>query len=447
MAIRTRCPGCQTVYSLADHLAGKTVRCKKCESAIVVSAAKESAEDEGDESKSRGAVGEREKIQTRPSASKRPPGPTVAEPRRPRRRDRDDEEDDEELEIRRPRRVSNRGLVIGLIAGCAGLLLLLAGGTLLLVLLFANRSGTKTADLLAGGDGPWPEVGPLPLTENAVVLHIAGVVDEPTREAISDKLQALALEAGNFNMSSRSHGDRMTVVLMPVQNVQALSQELDFGTVDNVNGRIITMTARKAEGPPPNADVVTKALHQLKSPSRHKRQEAVRNLKDMLPDEKRRADVVMALEPLLNDSDLFTRKFAIEALGVWGNKDALPLLLNAMREKDNRGEAIKALGRLKDERAAEPIAERLEEFFDRHEAEEALKRMGPIAEKAVLTRLNHHDWQVRMTVCDILGAIGTKQSIPPLEKVVEAGKDPFSGQNHLVAKKAEQAIRAIKARQ
>jgi HEAT repeat protein len=118
-----------------------------------------------------------------------------------------------------------------------------------------------------------------------------------------------------------------------------------------------------------------------------------------------------------------------------------------MKDKDTRGDAMKALGRLKDERAAEPIAERLEDFFDRHGAEEALKQMGLVAEKAVLARLDHPDWQVRIAVCDVLGVIGTRQSIPPLEKVVAAGKDPFSGQNHFVAKKAEEAIKAIKARQ
>ncbi len=205
--------------------------------------------------------------------------------------------------------------------------------------------------------------------------------------------------------------------------------------------------AKEDEGALPNADSLTKTLHQASSPNVLKRHEAIRKLKGMLPDDKRRAEVVKALEPLLTNDDHFTRHWAIEALGIWGNKDAVPLLLNAMREQETRGEAMKALARLKDERAVEPIAQRLEEFFDRHEAEEALKAMGPMAEKAVLARLNHHDWLVRKAVCDVLGAIGTKESIPALEKVVAAGKDPFSGQNHLAAKFAEQAIRSIKARQ
>jgi HEAT repeat protein len=155
----------------------------------------------------------------------------------------------------------------------------------------------------------------------------------------------------------------------------------------------------------------------------------------------------VAVPPLVNDADHFTRLWAIEALGVWGTKDAVPSLLKAMKDKESRGDAMKALGRLKDERAAEPIAERLEEFFDQHEAAEALKQMGPVAEKAVLARLNHHDLHVRITACDILAVIGTQKSIPPLEKVVAAGKDPFAGEAHLVAMKAEQAIKSIRSRQ
>jgi predicted Zn finger-like uncharacterized protein len=435
MTIRTRCPSCQSVYNLADQLAGKTVRCKKCEAAIVVRAAKGDVEEEAVETKSRRESGS---VQTRANSSKSSPARTEDEPIRPRRRNR---EDDDDLDVRHSRRRSNRGLVIGLIAGGVGLLLLLAGGVALAILLF--RSGKS----LVNADSSWPTLNAPLGAPDSVVLHISGVVDDNTQEAVSDRLQAIAQGGGNSNMASTRQGDRMTVWLTPVHDVEALSRMIDFGTVESVDGNTITVSARKAEGPPANADVVTKALHQLKSPVAHRRLEAVRKLKEMLPDEKHRAEVVKALEPLMNDKDHFTRQFAIEAIGVWGNKDAVPLLLNAMREKETRTVAMNALGRIKDERAAEPIADRLEDFFDRHEAAEALKRMGPIAEKAVLAHLNHHEWMVQQVVCDILAAIGTKQSIPALEKVVAAGKDPFSGEKHLAANFAQQAIRAIKARQ
>ena len=38
MSIRVRCPGCNAEYALADSMAGKKVRCKKCEAVIAVKA-------------------------------------------------------------------------------------------------------------------------------------------------------------------------------------------------------------------------------------------------------------------------------------------------------------------------------------------------------------------------------------------------------------------------
>lgn len=413
MPIRTICPHCRTVYSLADHLAGKTVRCKNCSEAIVVRAAKPGAE----KTASRGDGGAREKIQAQPSQAKRPAA--LSDDERPRRRKRDEER--EAPPIRRDR---NRGLVIGLIVGGVGLVLVLGGGVLLAMLLIG---GTRPADQM-------PLAPP-----DAVMVHISGVADEATREAVSDKLHALA-RADHINVNTTGQGDLLTALFRPVNDVQAFSQKLDFGTINSTNDRTITMTAHKVQGLPANADAVTKALYNLKSANVHKRMEAARKLKDMLPDDRRRKEVVKGLEPVLQDDEFFTRKFAIEALGIWGNKEAVPLLLQAMRDKETRDDAMKALARLKDERAAEPIAERLDDFSDLLSAVEALKQMGPAAEKAVLARLNHPDMHVRHFIFEILKVIGTKRSIPSLEKVV-AENDFFA------APEAKKAIQAIKARQ
>ena len=453
MPIRTTCPSCGSVYTLADHYAGKTVRCKECQAAIVVRAAKERADDEENDAGSRG------KIQTRPQASSPLERGTPARPR-PRRREREDDWDSE-----RSIQHSNRGLVIGLIAAGTVLLLLLVGGVFAVVL-FLGRSASNPSDLPAGADAggrprhnppeflaegdedpDWPSLGMRIVPPDSAILHIAGVVDDNTHEAISERLDSLFHEDGHHIVKRARRGDRMTVLVVFVGNVQAFSRKLDFGTVDSIKDRIITVTARKVDGPPPNADAVARALYQLKSPKANKRREAARQLKDAMPDGRRRAEVVKALAPLLNDSDVFTRQFAIEALGVWGDKDTVPLLINAMQGRETRHQAMNALARIKDERAAEAIAARLEEFGDLLLAAQALKKMGPIAEKAVLARLNHGETQVRLMVCEILTVIGTKQSIAPLEKVIAAGKDPFAGQDHLVAMRAKDTLKAIQRRQ
>lgn len=440
MPIRITCPNCRTVYPLADHLAGKTVRCKKCAGDIIVSAAKDYAEEDGGEIESR----TREQIQTRPPAG---PPPVRGDQRRtredegaPRRERRDDR-------VLPPALRGGRGWVLGLVGVGAALILLLGVGVLVVILVPFGQSGNKAPGVIAGADDGWPSFGPpLPSSDEAI-LHIDGVVDENTREAISEKLDAIADEDDAISNISPRRGDRITVLVMNnVKDVQAFSRKLDFGTVNGIEGRIITMTARKVDGPPRKADAVTKALHRLKSPTLHKRSDAAFKLTKMRPDE-HRAEVVKAMESLLNDDDFFMRQSAIEALGIWGNRDTVPILLKAMKDKKTRGDTIKALGRLKDERAAEPIAEQLEDVFHRDVAAEALKQMGPIAEKAVLARLNHHELFIRISVCNILKEIGTKLSIPALEKVVEAGRRINPGEDFHVAPFAKKAIEAIKVRQ
>jgi hypothetical protein len=58
----------------------------------------------------------------------------------------------------------------------------------------------------------------------------------------------------------------------------------------------------------------------------------------------------------------------------------------------------------------------------------------------MIQRLNHNDRDVRLAACEVLKVVGTRQSLPALEKVA-AEKDFF------LKPKAEEAIKTIKARQ
>ena len=114
-------------------------------------------------------------------------------------------------------------------------------------------------------------------------------------------------------------------------------------------------------------------------------------------------------------------------------------MLKALNHKHSWRSVLAALGRSKDERAVEPLAQLLESFFDQHEASEALRAMGPVAEKAVCERLRHPDHWVRSAACEVLKTIGTPQSLPRLEAIVAA-------EDFFVKRHAEDAIRAIRAR-
>lgn len=126
MSIRARCPQCAAEYNLADTLAGKKVRCKKCQALIAV-------------------PGPAEAVAPAPAST-----PTA----RPRRRDRD--EDDAP-----PVKKKGSGLVLWLVLGGVGALLLLpllcCGGVLMFAPIhITTTSGTSpaTSGPVASGGGP-----------------------------------------------------------------------------------------------------------------------------------------------------------------------------------------------------------------------------------------------------------------------------------------------------
>jgi predicted Zn finger-like uncharacterized protein len=142
MPISARCPGCQAQYVLADNLAGKRVRCKKCQEPFTV-ASPSTAGDEPmdviavDEPTPRRAAPRRDGLQSSPRTPPPLPGRQDRHDEdRPRRRMRDDEDDE-------PRSGAGNAPV-GLIIGIAGgvLFLLIVGVTL--AMLLSHDSSTTT---------------------------------------------------------------------------------------------------------------------------------------------------------------------------------------------------------------------------------------------------------------------------------------------------------------
>jgi len=196
--------------------------------------------------------------------------------------------------------------------------------------------------------------------------------------------------------------------------------------------------ARANPNPAAPADV-TQLLADLKEKT--KAQITLGHLARAKVDEARRAEVARAVEPLLADENQFVRKAAVEALGTWGTKESVALLLPMVETKDTfvRWEAFKTLAKLQDERAAEPIARRLLEPSDRGFVSRALQDLGSKAEKAIHPYLKEKDLFTRLTACQILEKIGTKESKAALE---EASKDENIG----VSSTAKRALKAIEGR-
>jgi HEAT repeat protein len=181
---------------------------------------------------------------------------------------------------------------------------------------------------------------------------------------------------------------------------------------------------------------VTRASFGLKSPDLGRRKQAVRALNRPAP-EGRGAEVVAALRPLLDDPDKFLVDDVIRALGACEAPEAVPVLIEELPDQRHRNEAIKALGALRDPRALGPMLAYLK--TSGFQVADALRRMGPAAEPALLERLGDPDPDVRRQACTILQDVG---GAPTLAFMQAARPDPDAG----VRMMAQMAQRAIAAR-
>jgi HEAT repeat protein len=137
----------------------------------------------------------------------------------------------------------------------------------------------------------------------------------------------------------------------------------------------------------------------------------------------------------------------MNALKMWSGPENVPGLvaylewtLEGKPFPQSEGDAIAILAKLKDPAAAPVLAKFLPNGFHRGGAANALKAIGPPAEKAVFPMLEHKDgWTVR-EACFVLKEIGTKESIEPLKKLIDKKPD------FLVAPPANEALQAVSKR-
>ena len=78
-----------------------------------------------------------------------------------------------------------------------------------------------------------------------VTLEITGSLDEDDREDLQEKLKEMT-DGNSHSMSTFSSGDKMTINLSPVSDVEAFVQKLDFGEVTEVDGRTIKISLQSS---------------------------------------------------------------------------------------------------------------------------------------------------------------------------------------------------------
>ncbi len=187
-----------------------------------------------------------------------------------------------------------------------------------------------------------------------------------------------------------------------------------------------------------DTDPVTRSLVELKSTKSYERVGAVQRLERLDPDD-RLPDVNQALTALLDDDDAYLVSQTIKALAVWKTDQTVPNLIRKLRDNrpSVRYQAIDTLGELKDIRAAEALAERLDE--DSFKARPALIALGSAAEPSVIALLSDPQSKVRREACQVLQEIGTHET---LKAMATLPPDTDSG----VRNAAKDAITKITAR-
>jgi len=195
--------------------------------------------------------------------------------------------------------------------------------------------------------------------------------------------------------------------------------------------------------PPPDPNVVadrsiTEALARLTKPE--ERERALGDLSRMKPKADRRTEVAKSIQPLTADTNQSIRIEAIRALAVWGDKEHVPLLIEAMDHEDGltRRAAAIALKQFPDERAIPVLVKRMSDSACTGESVAALIAIGPVVEKAVLPLLSSKDAFAQAAAVHVVKDVGTADSVPALRKIAATKLYP--------AGPAEEALKAIAAR-
>lgn len=335
--------------------------------------------------------------------------------------------------------------------------------------------------------GPRPGMvrRPGPARENQVQLVVMNVPSMKAYAALQEKVKALFDPGDHVSLStSYSPGQPAIFTLWPIPDPQSFADRITFGRVLTTSTDRVVVAANPAAfrevevaaapglqaesapppspdtaparprfrpreqartneprnpAPPASADPLTRALSDLKAADKGQQKRAVQSLARLAPVDDRRKEVQDALRPLLEDEDGFFVNDVIKAMAAWHTDDTVPALIPMTTDSrfGVRWQAIETLGKLKDPRAAEPIASRLEE--DGIKAEPALRTLGPAAEPTLIGLLKNPDPHVRSKACRILADIGGKETLKFMSK---ARPDADFG----VRVAAQQAMQAIAAR-
>jgi HEAT repeat protein len=360
MPIIVTCPGCQTSYNLPEQYRGKKVRCRKCQLEFASAADAPSEEARLNVE----AVDEDDMadagIRSEPRARR---DAKEGDGRRARRRWGDEEG------AAPPKKSSTLMWV-----------LLLGGGFLLLLL------------LTCGGIG-----GFIYYKAQKVGQNLREEAEARQQEFI-DQQKAMQQPFGDLN-NPNFPNDPNNPQPNPFNPNPRLGKRP--GEYANLDEALADLKAGDANRARPSADWLAKAP----------------------VEEARQAEVAQKLEPFLDDRQV--RDHAAKALATWATKENVPALIRALESDSGavKQSAMDTLARLKDERAAAPLAKHMANFFDRGNASKALQALGPVAEMEVVKYAFDADGGTQGEARKILESYKTKESVYITQALVDLKKN------------------------
>jgi HEAT repeat protein len=165
-------------------------------------------------------------------------------------------------------------------------------------------------------------------------------------------------------------------------------------------------------------------------------------------------DFMALMVKLSGERNDTVRQAAIGVIAKHGTAEQVPLLVKALKDPANassRQTIARGLGRLKDPRGADPLAEMMAlgvgdntSYRSPRDGEnfwvEALVEIGPASEKAVLPLLKEKSIDTRIQVCAVLKQVGTRRSLADL-------KDLTASPSKELSEAAAEAVRSIQAKE
>jgi HEAT repeat protein len=222
--------------------------------------------------------------------------------------------------------------------------------------------------------------------------------------------------------------------------MRSIKERVANGGKDPVDEKVIPVTQEERDRKPTNARLAEN-LTQVRARLMPDCGFALKDLAKMKPEEEFRGAVTELLMQCMDEADGIIASNATAALPNWiaPNRVSIYWLIDDLDSMNPsvRGAAMECLGKLKDPRAAEAVADWLGTFP--REAGAAVKSIGPACEKYVWPHLKHTNFQIVIGSCQVLKEVGGPASLKELEPLLKHQSAGVRGE-------AQAAIDAIRKR-